>query len=117
MILFRNRMMVFLLALTFCFLQDKSRVVIAERPEIGASSLVFTQKGYIIKDVNHQLRKMLLKNPALAAEVDRVVESSPFLQQKKRQFLQEYYRNSKYGPLLFRDMLYYQNSKKKRNMK
>lgn len=59
----------------------------------------------ILLHVNHWLRKMVVKDPRLASEVDHVIESKPYLKKVRQQFINEYYKKPGNGKTLFLDFM------------
>ena len=64
----------------------------------------------IFLHVNQWLRKMVVKDPRLASEVDHVIESKPYLKKVRQQFINEYYKKPGNGKTLFLDFMLYQRN-------
>ncbi|MBK6365413.1 MAG: hypothetical protein IPF52_18815 [Saprospiraceae bacterium] len=64
----------------------------------------------ILLNVNNWLRRMVVKDPRLASEVDHVIESKPYLKKVRQQFISEYYRKPMNGNAQFLDFMLYKRS-------
>lgn len=69
-----------------------------------------SQSTAILLHVNHWLRKMVVKDPRLASEVDHVIESKPYLKKVRQQFINEYYKKPGNGNALFLDFMLYKRN-------